>query len=188
MRGRHRRGRVQASYRTKRPAPGAAEQEPAEWVAAAEAVIAGLAREIDPPTWRGIGLSGMIPTLVTLGDSMTPNGPAVTYQDGRAEPQAARLRDRLGAEDLYRRTGQWLDGRYLIPMFQRLTQDEPERAGTTAVVCSAKDYLFLYLTGSLATDPSTATGFGCYGLEEGSWLPELSPIARCHPRPQCFQR
>ena len=79
----------------------------------------------------------------------------------------------MGAEKLYQLTGQWLDGRYLISMFERLLEQDRARAETTAVICSAKDYLFLHLTGTLATDPSTAAGYGCYGLESGSWLPEL---------------
>src|SRR6202035_4676130 len=43
------------------------------------------------------------------------------------------------------------------------------RAAATATIASAKDYLFGWLTGELATDPSTATGFGCYELETGRW-------------------
>ena len=166
--------RVQVAYRTNRPVPRAAEQDPGEWMEATRAVIAGLAREVDPLRWSGIGLSGMLPTLVTLDPSMRPNGSAITWEDGRAEPQGTRLRERLGADELYRMTGQWLDGRYLLPMFQRIVEEEPARAYATTAICSAKDYLFSQFTGELATDPSTAAGFGCYGLETGSWLPEIA--------------
>ena len=64
---------------------------------------------------------------------------------------------------------------------------------------AAKDYLFRWLTGIPATDPSTATGFGGYRLDPGAWLepvwraaatisgqplprrPELSPALRTAP-------
>ena len=37
----------------------------------------------------------------------------------------------------------------------------------------AKDWLFWRLTGDYATDPSTASGFGCYGLASGAWLDDV---------------
>jgi sugar (pentulose or hexulose) kinase len=170
--------RAQASYPTHRPVPLAAEQDTADWIMAAESALRELARQCNCDEWAGIGLSGMLPTLVTLSASNLPNGPAVTWEDARAELQGSRLRELIGADDLYRLTGQWLDGRYLLPMFERIAEDVHLRASQTAAICSAKDYLFLHLTGALATDPSTASGFGCYGLEAGAWLPEVVSAAR----------
>jgi sugar (pentulose or hexulose) kinase len=169
--------RAQASYPTRRPVSRAAEQEPADWMLATESVLGELARLTGAESWGGIGLSGMIPTLVTLGASGMPNGPGVTWEDGRAEPQGDRLRSFVGADELYRCSGQWLDGRYLLPMFQRLAEEEVERGKRTVSICSAKDYLFFHLTGELATDPSTASGFGCYGIVAGDWQPDV--VAAC---------
>jgi xylulokinase len=189
--------RAIAGYPTSRPSPRAAEQDPGDWITAVEQVAAGLAAQAPPGQWRAIGLSGMIPTLVTAGKEGEPNGPAITWEDGRAEDHAARLRDRFGATSgtasggaaLYRITGQWVDGRYLLPMFSRLAEEDPGRADATAMLLSAKDYLFRWLTGVAATDPSTATGFGCFELETGQWnraavaaspvrgrRPELPPV------------
>ncbi|MGA2529307.1 MAG: FGGY family carbohydrate kinase [Acidimicrobiales bacterium] len=169
--------RAQAAYPTSRPVSRAAEQDTADWIQATEAVLQALAHQSDVADWLGIGLSGMLPTLVTLDSGAAANGAAVTWEDGRADLQGDRLRNSVGAEHIYRATGQWLDGRYLLPMFQRLAEEEPDRATNTAAICSAKDYLFSYLTGMLATDPSTAAGFGCYGLESGDWRPEVLAAA-----------
>ncbi len=203
-----------AGYPTSRPAPGAAEQDPDSWIAAIEQVARRLGAEVPPARWRGIGLSAMLPTLLTASADGLPTGPAITWEDSRAEPQSERLREAFGAitargehpdegagragheaprgdpgegagrgggagsavadaeaggERLYRLTGQWVDGRYLLPMFLRLAEAEPERAAATASLLGAKDYLFGWLTGEVATDPSTAAGFGCYALEPGRW-------------------
>src|SRR5581483_6379190 len=48
-------------------------------------------------------------------------------------------------------------------------------------IASAKDYLFAWLTGELATDPSTAAGYGCYELATGRWSAELLAIAALDP-------
>ena len=163
------------AYPTHRPAAGACEQDPADWRRAAEQALAQLGVVIPARRWRAIGLSGMIPTLVTLGPDGEPNGPAVTWQDSRADEQGDEFRDRFGGAALYRLTGQWVDGRYLLPMFGRIARDEPARAAVTTGVVSAKDYLFGWLTGEPATDPSTASGYGCYELETGRWNEAVFP-------------
>ena len=168
--------RASADYPTARRADGAAEQDPRDWITAIEKVTARLAASAPAARWRAIGLSAMLPTLVTADAGGQPAGAAITWEDSRAEEHADRLREAFGTvaeapggEALYRRTGQWVDGRYLLPMFLRLVETEPARAAVTAILLGAKDYLFGWLTGQVATDPSTATGFGCFGLETGQW-------------------
>lgn len=170
-------GSAAAAYPTARPEPGAAEQDPADWVAAARAVLARLARVTGPAGWRGIGLSGMLPTLVPVTAAGTPAGPAITWQDSRAGRSGDQLRERLGGDLVYQETGQWLDGRYLVPMFLRLAAREPAQAAATARLLGAKDYLFWWLTGTAATDPSTAAGTGCYQLSTGDWLASVLAAA-----------
>jgi len=157
------------AYPTHRPAAGACEQDPADWQHAVERAVARLGEVVPARRWRAVGLSGMIPTLVTLGPDSEPNGPAITWQDCRADDLGDEFRERYDADELYRLTGQWVDGRYLLPMFGRIARADPARATATAVIASAKDYLFAWLTGELATDPSTAAGYGCYELETGRW-------------------
>jgi xylulokinase len=158
-----------AAYPTHRPAADACEQDTGDWQRAVERVAAQLAEMIPAPRWRAIGLSGMIPTLVTLGPDGQPTGPAITWQDSRARDLGDEFRERCGATELYRLTGQWVDGRYLLPMFGRIARADPARAAVTVAIASAKDYLFAWLAGELATDPSTAAGYGCYELETGRW-------------------
>ena len=142
--------------------------------------------------WQAVGLSAMLPTLVLtdgVGAAATPGGidahssrrsleplgPAITWEDGRAEAEGSAFREGFGGDALYRRTGQWVDGRYLVPMALRLAAREPERVGAARYLLGAKDYLFGVLTGEALTDPSTATGTGCYDLADGAWIAEAAP-------------
>lgn len=170
--------RASAGYPTARPEAGAAEQDPDDWLAAIWTVAAALAADADPASWSAIGLSAMLPTLVTAQADGTPAGPAITWEDGRAEHQAERLRELIPGEQLYRITGQRVDGRYLLPMYARLAEVEPDQAGATVMLLGAKDYVFGWLTGEAATDPSTATGFGCYDLATGQWDGRVLAAAR----------
>lgn len=186
-------GRVVAraahGYPTIRTQPGGAEQDPAHWLDAADRSLAELASVADPARWSTIGLSGMLPTLVELDDDLRPVGPAITWEDGRAEPDARRMLEELDADDVYATTGQRLDGRYLLPMhLRRVRQGSRSRR-----IAGAKDLLLLHLTGRLVTDPSTATGYGCFDLDRGDWdaaigaaagspvLPEIVPSTAALP-------
>ena len=170
--------RAHARYATDRPEPWAAEQDPHDWWAAVEAAVAQL-RDGGAPAarWAAVGLSGMIPTLVVTDGDGEPVVPAITWEDGRAEPFGDALRERLGPDHLYARTGQWVDGRYLLPMFERLGRVAPEALERARWLLGAKDWLVWRLTGEPATDPSTATGFGCFGLESGDWLYDVLDVA-----------
>ncbi len=162
------------AYPTARPEPGAAQQDPQDWFAAFEAALTDLARAVPPESWSAMGLSAMLPTLVEADEQGRPLRPAITWEDARAEPEAEALIAAVGADTLYRVTGQRVDGRYLAAMHARLA-----RLGLAgSVVCGAKDALFAYLTGELLTDPSTAAGTGVYDLDGEGWDPELVAAAR----------
>lgn len=182
--------RARAHYPTAQPEPGAAEQDPADWLTSCDTAVARLAELTDPRSWRAIGLSAMLPTLVNLSDDGTPVGPAVTWKDGRAEAEGNLIADRVGADVLYQRTGQRFDGRYLLAMHARRV-----RLGLppATMVAGAKDYLFQALTGELLTDPSTAAGYGAYDLHTETWdsavlsaagvaaVPDVTPSSEHRP-------
>ena len=170
-------GRVRASarreHRTARPSPGAAEQDPGDWWAGLAAALDEIRRVVPVDGWWALGLTAMLPTLLVLDGSRRPVGAAITWQDDRAEPDGERCRARAGADALYRTTGQWVDGRYLLPMAAALAGRDRRIAAEGRYAVGAKDYLFHLLTGELLTDPSTAAGYGCYDLHAGRWMPDL---------------
>ena len=161
-------------YPTARPEPGAAEQDPQQWFTALESALDELAHSVPTASWAGMGLSAMLPTLVECDGRGRAVAPAITWEDARAEPEAAALRAAVGDGNLYRVTGQRVDGRYLAPMHARMAR--LGQAGTT--VAGAKDVLFAHLTSELLTDPSTAAGFGVYDLDGNAWDAELVAAAR----------
>jgi len=174
--------RGHAAYRTTRDTAGQAEQDPAAWLAALRDVVRRLTAAAPPPRWRALALSGMLPTLVLTDGEGVPTGPAITWQDARSEPQGDALRVAAarvlgGQDELYRHTGQRIDGRYLLPMFRRLRETDPDRVAGATRLMSAKDYLFWWLTRECLTDPSTASGAGCYDLASGDWMPRIAALA-----------
>jgi xylulokinase len=148
----------EAPILTASASPGAAEQDPSQWLTAAGGAVSALARAADAvePDWRArvsaIGLTGQLPTLVVLGQHGVL-GPAITWKDARADATAAMP----------------IDGRYLAPMYHHHWR---ERRAQAHLLLSAKDYLCFALTGAQVTDPSTASGYGLYDLEADEFSQE----------------
>jgi sugar (pentulose or hexulose) kinase len=161
-----------AGYVTVRPGPGRAEQDVSDWESAAGLVLEKLAAQLDTRP-AAIGLSGMIPTMVMLDADGVPVGPAYTWEDSRSEDVAHAILSAGDEGDVYRRTGQRLDGRYLVPMAEWVRENDPARFARARMLVGAKDRLFAWLTGEILTDPSTASGFGCYDLASGGWAEDL---------------
>lgn len=169
----------EAAFPTAAERPGQAEQDPGDWLEATAAAVASAGRGLGGG-WAariaGIGLAGQLPTLVVLG-AEGPLGPAVAWSDARADAWAASLLDGKRRALLYRKTGMPIDGRYLAPMFRFHWQ---ARRDAARAILSAKDCLCHALTGRAVTDPSTAAGYGVYGLA-GGWDPALCAIWELDP-------
>jgi sugar (pentulose or hexulose) kinase len=143
------------------------EQDPQDWIFAIQQAIEDLKlnSNVDLPSIRAIGLSVQMPTLVLTNWDGKVMYPAIVWCDNRADEIGIHMRQSTGA-NLYRQSGVILDGRYLVPMFRWLQQNEPQTIPRPYRILSAKDYILYWLTGEFATDPSTASGFGVYSLTD----------------------
>jgi len=118
------------AYPTSTPQPGWAEQEPADWRAAAfsalQALHEGLPAFAQP---LGLALSAQLPTLALLDRMGAAPRPAIVWYDGRAGAEAEQLLDQIGVAEWYRRTGIVLDAHYLAPMHAWVARRQPRVLG-----------------------------------------------------------
>jgi len=160
---------------TEHPVPGAAVQDPQAWMRALQDAVARLGINVADHGVRAVGLAGQLPTLCVLDPRGALLGPAITWEDDRASRLVDRLLDEERHHRLWRRSGMPLDGRYLAPM---ALEHYREALASGATICSAKDWVLRELTGELATDQTTAPGYGCYDLERNAWDPEALDLFR----------
>jgi xylulokinase len=179
-------GRVIASarhaYPTVSASAGQAEQDCDAWLKslslASKTVNSSLRQK---SRVEAIALTGQMPTLVVLRKNKAI-GPAITWQDSRADHWVSTRVDSQFRSHVYLQTGVLIDGRYLAPMFQFHHGASERRAD---LLLSAKDFVFHALTGQAVTDPSTASGYGLYNLRSQVWDEELCKFwnigAECLP-------
>lgn len=157
------------------------EQKPSQWRQAVLQAAGELRSAVGQEGWGRIGrigLSAQMPTLVIATPEGELLGDAIVWCDNRAEAVGRELLKLWGTGRHYGKTGVFLDGRYLAPMYVWKKRNQPEALRKEHYILSAKDYLYFWLSGQLATDPSNASGYGVYNLAAGQWDRELCEEAK----------
>ena len=155
------------------PQPGWAEQDPERWWEAGVGAI----REVlsaEPGGVAAIGISGQMHSSVFLDREGVVIRPALLWCDGRTTAECREITDRAGGEDRLR---EWvrnpaLEG-FTLPKVLWLRNHEPAAFERLAHVLLAKDFVRYRLTGSLATEPSDASGTLMFDPAAGRWSQEI---------------
>ncbi|MBE3001237.1 hypothetical protein IDM40_21445 [Nocardiopsis sp. HNM0947] len=167
-------GRVVAEaageYPTLHPEPGAHEQDPRAWWAAARDALRTVTAALGDHRVIAVGLSGQMHSLLLTDAAGEAVGAAMTWADRRVGADTGRLaadprfRDRAGNEPV---------DAFTAPKLAWLARTDPGRLARAHRLVSAKDHLRFHLTGTWATDTTDAVGTLLYDVHEGRWSPEL---------------
>ncbi len=162
-----------ASYPLLTPQPGWTEQHPADWVAAARAVLTEITAKLAGYEIVGLSTAGQMHGAVFLDANLEVLRPAPLWNDQRTAQACAEIERAIPRAELIRRTGNPAVTGFQLPKLVWLRAAEPENFAKTRHVLLPKDYLTLQLTGELVTEPSDASGTGCLNLETQNWDLEI---------------
>jgi xylulokinase len=156
------------------PHPGWAEQDPEAWWAATIASIRDVLAKRAGASVASIGMSGQMHSSVFLDRSGRVIRPALLWCDGRTTAECAEITERAGGEARLR---EWvrnpaLEG-FTLPKVLWLKHHEPEAFGRLATVLLAKDFIRYRLTGTLASEPSDASGTLMFDPARMRWSDEI---------------
>ncbi|UQN07651.1 xylulokinase [Deinococcus sp. QL22] len=151
--------------------PGWAETDPAAWWAGVVGAVQEVLEGLDPARVQALGLSGQMHGVVLVDAGGQSLRPAVLWSDTRSAAELASfsaldpsLLARLGNPPVAGMAG---------PTLLWLRQHEPAHYQTARWALQPKDWLRLYLTGEVATDPSDASGTLLYDLTAQAWSGEI---------------
>ena len=150
-------GSAHVALEVSRPQAGWSEQNPRDWIAAAERAIGALqtahARAL--AAVRGIGLSGQMHGATLLDEHDEPLRPCLLWNDTRAHREAALL----DADGRFRAiTGNIVFPGFTAPKVAWVEHHEPKVFERVRWVLLPKDFLRLWLTGEHVSDLSDASG------------------------------
>ncbi len=147
-------------YPMRRPAPGFAEQDPADWTKRVLAALFHVSGDLPDGTVAAVGLTSQVNTHVFVGMDGAPLMPAITWQDGRAGAEAAEIDAQISTEE---RIGWWgaplpIDASHPLARALWLKRHHPDIWAQTRWLMAPKDYCILQLTGEATADPMAAFG------------------------------
>ncbi|MCD6028892.1 MAG: xylulokinase [Thermomicrobiales bacterium] len=119
--------------------------------------------------------------LVLHNRAGMPLEDALTWQDRRAEAQAARIEVSFGQEHLYGITGRRASGEQIGPQLRWFADHAPECHARIGRAFTLKDHLVWRLTGQVATDVTHASYSLLANVHQNRWQPELLEAARVKP-------
>jgi xylulokinase len=148
-------GEATAPLSVSRLHDGWSEQNPAAWIAAAEAVLDELAAGTSLSGVRGIGLSGQMHGATLLDASDEVLRPCILWNDTRSHAEAAAM----DADPDWRRvSGNIVFPGFTAPKLAWVKNNEPDVFARVATVLLPKDYVRLWLTGERVAEMSDAAG------------------------------
>lgn len=171
------------------PAPGWAEQDPADWWQATRIAVAAL--EGDDVRVGGrldvaaVAVTGQMQDLIALDAELAPVRAAILYSDVRADAEHRVLVDELGPA-WTAAVGSAPDATNVAAKWRWLVAHEPHTVEATEVVAvGAHSVVVAHLTGIVRTDPTTAATTGYFDLRAGDWwAPSVTatgcPLAPVH--------
>ena len=161
-----------AALSVSRPHEGWSEQEPADWIAAAEEAIGALAQSHpqEMSALRGIGLSDQMHGATLVDGAGMVLRPCILWNDTRSHAEAGAL----DADPRFRQiTGNIVFPGFTAPKLAWVRANEPEIFARVAKVLLPKDYLRLWLTGETISEMSDSAGTAWLDVANRRWSPEL---------------
>jgi xylulokinase len=166
--------RAQKGHPTRRPRPGWAEQDPADWwdgvVATTHEALE--ASSADKSRVAGVGVSGQGCAVTLVDGSGEVMRPAITGSDSRSEPQCRALRGCCG-EEILRVNGKEPAPYNADPVLMWLAQHEPDSIEAARCSLTTTGYLNYRLTGEPVENVSDASILFAFDLQAGGWSDAL---------------
>lgn len=162
------------SYPTRYPAPGWAQQEPEEVLAASVRAIRVLLSELSAADCAALVFSGTMNGCIPLGrDGLALHG-NIIHSDLRAAHQVERIKELIPLKDYYRVTGNRIDVHSGLPKYMWLRENAHEIYDRAWKFVNIKDYLYGRFTGRPGgTDRSDASLCNCLDMQTGDWAWEI---------------
>jgi xylulokinase len=159
---------AEEGYPLSTPQPGWSEQDPDDWVPAAEKALGSLG--IDPLRF---GFSGQMHGLVCLDERDRVLRPAILWNDQRTAAECAEIEERLGLQRLISLTGNRALPGFTAPKLLWLRRHEPDVYARIRRILLPKDYVRLRLTGEWAIDAADASGTLLFDVARRGWSDDV---------------
>jgi gluconokinase len=165
------------TYGLHTPAPGFAEQDPVELIAAADAVVSEVTAAAANTRVRGISVCTYMHSLAAVDEDGRCLTPLMTWADNRSARQVEAVRARPDWPELYARTGCPPHSMYPLYRFLWFREHHPELLDRARRFVNIKELLLHHWTGEWLVDYNLASGTGLLNMHTLTWDPWALELA-----------
>jgi xylulokinase len=163
--------------------PGWAEEDPNQWWENVRRLIPIVLNTagVKANQVAGIGVSGMVPTLILLDEKGAVLRPSIQQNDARAVEEIDYQHSRTEESDILARTGSAITQQSIGPKLLWLRKHEPEVMRLVRHIMGSYDYIVHCFTGEFSSERNWALESGLFDLHREDWdeiLLELAGIDR----------
>lgn len=153
------------------PHPLRAEQPVDRWLDALALSLRRLLSEsgVAASDVRALSLAAQVDGVIPIDADGQPLHPAIIWMDRRAGAQCERVRQYLGDEQIFKRTGLNLDPIHVAPKIRWLADQQPDVYERAAHFLLPGSYVAYALTGELGVDYSNASSTLLLDVTTKSW-------------------
>jgi xylulokinase len=161
------------------PQPGFVEESPEIWWINVGWVIRDCLSHpaINPKRIVGLGVTGMVPAIILVGEDGQPLRPAILQNDARAINEIEELKNTFDSQFFFEKTGASINQQSIGPKLRWLQRHEPDVWAKTTRILGSYDYINFRLTGNFSIESNWALESGLYDLHKKSWDPDLIKAA-----------
>ena len=159
------------------PAPGWRTQDPDVVLAATWAALRDCVARVGGAPVVAVSVSAAMHGLIGLDGDHRPLTPLVTWADARSGEESQYLHASGQAAALHAGTGTPVHPMSPLTKLMWFSRHEPEVCARVRWWVGLKDYLLLALTGTLATELSSASGTGLLDLDRRGWHRDAVALA-----------
>ena len=162
-------------YPLHQPQNGWAEQDPADWWAAAVSTLKQVLEQsgVAKADVVSIGLSGQMHGLVMLDGNGDVLRNSIIWCDGRTIAQCGEITRRVGEKRLIEITANPALPGFTASKILWVRENEPELYDKCRHILLPKDYIRYKLTGAFATEVSDASGMNLMDIPKRCWSDEV---------------
>jgi xylulokinase len=158
---------------------GWAEEDPEEWWRNVGEVTRKcfLKAGVGKDAVAGVGVSGMVPTLILLDGRNNVLRPSIQQNDARSFEEIQAFRKQVDENDLLQRTGSAVTQQSIGPKLLWLRRNEPECMAKAVRLMGSYDYIVHRLTGSFSCERNWALESGLFDLRRQDWDDHLLTLS-----------
>ena len=158
-------------YPVRYPSPRLVEQDPDEWWVA---VCRGTSRmilinDIDASHIAGIGVSGQSWSAIAVDARGSVLAPNPIWMDTRSDAICRRLSASVGADKIFKISGNPLKAQYTTGKIIWLKEHMPDVYKRTSKILQSNSYIVFRLTGAFSQDASQGYGLHCFDMKRRRW-------------------